>query len=542
MSVQFNRLSYGSAVLENIQGQALPKETRALKQWLDSLPRGNAREMALILRNGMALGVSIKMQGSDRFNQLELVRADVIDSIAWLERQFLGSPLPLTDDRLAYARLAMQLHGLLADSYRTACHELCSPNGTIPLLKSNTVAGSMQRSVWHYQQALMLSWKLYQSSAQGVWQGLHRVYQFALSLKLDGKDIVDPRHGGAVRIHDLYVESALMSLMNPFAFAQTEQDQIRALAKGFAARCTIDRFSTAEHSAKIPLEADLPVDSDLPDDNVAYLQHAPLVAALENAIVSKDGGQADVEIDSGQSQRLHISVLKKVRRALGLASARGFPRIYDAYEIETIVAISGIHYFAAGKLDFESYIQKLSQMGNQGLNMAADWISMGADPQAQRSLRATVLDHSLGGYRLQWTADQALRIRVGEIIGLNTIRSDLEPVWMVGVVRWLRYGQDGSVLAGIKLLSRRCSAVALRINHIGRPGSLMRGLELTPLEANLPRSLLMSGKLEAKKQEVEVMYTYDPNRLGPTRLVEHLKTSATTLASNMDYSVLTVEV
>ena len=70
MSVQFNRLSYGSAALENIQGQALPKETRALKQWLDSLPRGNAREMALILRNGMALGVSIKMQGSDRFNQL----------------------------------------------------------------------------------------------------------------------------------------------------------------------------------------------------------------------------------------------------------------------------------------------------------------------------------------------------------------------------------------------------------------------------------------------------------------------------------------
>ena len=286
----------------------------------------------------------------------------------------------------------------------------------------------------------------------------------------------------------------------------------------------------------------MPVDADLPDDNVAYLQNGPLVSALERAVVSKDGGQADVEIDSGQSQRLHISVLKKVRRALGLASARGFPRIYDAYEIETIVAISGIHYFAAGKLDFESYIQKLSQMGNQGLNMAADWISMGADPQAQRSLRATVLDHSLGGYRLQWTADQALRIRVGEIIGLNTIRSDLEPVCEgLGVVRWLRYDQDGSVLAGIKLLSRRCSAVALRINQAGRPGSLMRGLELTPLDDSLPRSLLMSGRLEGRKQEVEVMYTYDPNRLGPTRLVEHLKTSAATLASNMDYSVLTIE-
>jgi hypothetical protein len=83
--------------------------------------------------------------------------------------------------------------------------------------------------------------------------------------------------------------------------------------------------------------------------------------------------------------------------------------------------------------------------------------------------------------------------------------------------------------------------VALRINQAGRAGSLMRGLELTPLDSKLPRRFLMSGRLEGQKQEVEVMYTYEPNRLGPPRLVEHLKTKATTLASNMDYSILVVE-
>lgn len=541
MSVQFNRLSSGFAAMEAVHGQALPAESRALKLWLDNLPRGNAREMAVMLRNGLALGIKVKMEGSDRYNQLEPVRADVIDSITWLERQFLGSPLPLTNDRLANARLALQLHTLLADSYRLACFELCFPNGAIPLLKSTMVGSALQRSLWHYQQVLVLTWKLYQTCAEGVWQGLHRVYQFALSLKLESKDIADPGLGRSMRIHDLYVETALMSLMNPFAFAQTEQDQIRALAKGFSPRCSIQRFSALEHTAKIPIDADLPVDADLPDDEVAFLQNATLISALEHAVISDDGGQAEVEITRGQSQTLHISVMKKVRRALGLASARGFPRIYDTYEIETIVAISGIHYFAAGRLDFENYIQNLSQMGNQGLSMAADWISMGTDAQAQRSLRAKVLDHSLGGYRLQWSADQALRIRVGEIIGLNTIRADLKPIWMVGVVRWLRYGQDGSVLAGIKLLSRRCNAVALRISQAGRAGSLMRGLELTPLDSKLPRRFLMSGRLEGQKQEVEVMYTYEPNRLGPPRLVEHLKTKATTLASNMDYSILVVE-
>ena len=51
MSVQFKRLSYGFSDLEQVQGQALPKESRALKQWLDNLPRGNAREMAVVRRN-----------------------------------------------------------------------------------------------------------------------------------------------------------------------------------------------------------------------------------------------------------------------------------------------------------------------------------------------------------------------------------------------------------------------------------------------------------------------------------------------------------
>jgi hypothetical protein len=541
MSVQFNRLAYSSAALEDVQGQALPKDSKALKQWLDGLPRGNAREMAQILHTALALSVRAKMQGTERFNQLEPVRPSVIDSIAWLERQFLGSPLPLSDERLAFARIAMQLHAWLADGYRMACHEICSPNGSIPLLKGGTVSTAIARSIWHYQQNLVLGWKLYQSPAQGIWQGLHRVYQFAVSLKLEGKDIADPSLDGTVRTHDLYVETALMSLMNPFAFAQTEQDQIRSLAKGFSTRCQIDRLSTAKHAVKIPIEADLPVDADLPDDNIAYLQTEPLVNALEGSKLNSDSGQAEIEIHPELSQTVHISVLKKVRRALGMAMARDFTRIYESYPIETIVAMGGIHYFAAGKLDFENYIQKLSQMGNQGLNMAADWISMGADPNTQKSLTATVLDHSLGGYRLQWAAGQPLRIRVGEIIGLNTVNPDLEPVWMVGVVRWLRYEQDGSVLAGIKLLSRRCSAVALRVGPAGRAGSLMRGLELTPLHSHQPRSLLMSGRLEGRHQEVEVLYTFDPGRLGRTRLVEHLKTKSASLASNMDYSVLSIE-
>jgi hypothetical protein len=537
MSVQYERLSAGFTSVDNVQGQALPKETRSLKQWLDNLPRGNAKEMAQMLRNGLANSIAVKLDGSNRFSLLEMLRPDVNDSITWLERQFIGSPLPLTHDRLNNAKQTLELHILLADSYRLACYEICYPNGVIPMLRSGAVNGALARGIWHYQQALLMSWKLYQTSVPGVWKGLHRLYQFAIFFKLGLKDIEDPCLGRSVRIQEMYIETALMSLMNPYAFAQSEQDFLRQLAKSFSSRCTIERTSVSENIAKIPIDADLPIDAELPDAEISYLVYSSFITALELATNNIQGDQVLIELSKSQSISLPITVLKKARRALGLSSARVFTRVYANYDIETVVGLSGLHYFAAGKLDFESYIQKLSQMGTQGLNLTADWMS---DMQLPKTLQCKVLDHSFGGYRIQWAADQALRARVGEIVGLNANGADAETVWMVGVIRWLRYEQDGSLIAGIKLLSRRANAVALRINQVGRTGNLMRGLELTPLASDLPRKFLMSGRLEGSSQNLEVMYSYEPNRLGPPRQVETLNTQSKNLGSNMDYSILSV--
>lgn len=541
-SVQFNRLSEGFVQLENVQGEALPKETRSLKQWLDNLPRGNAKEMASLLRNGLAQSLSLKKDGSVRFSLLEMLRPDVNDSVTWLERQFMGSPLPLTADRLNYAKQTIELHVLLADSYRLACYEICYPNGVIPMLRSGAVNGALARGVWHYQQALLLSWKIYQASMVGVWQGLHRLYQFAIFFKLGLKDIEDPCQGRSVRIQDMYIETALMSLMNPYAYAQTEQDMLRQIAKSFSSKCTIERFNTSEHTAKIPIDADHPIDAELPDEEISYLVYSSLIAALELAAQNVQGEQVSFELTKSQTLNLPVNVLKKARRALGLASERVFSRVHEPFEIETVVSLNGLHYFASGSLEFENYIQKLSQMGTQGLSLSAEWMGMGGESTMYRTSTAKVLDHSLGGYRLLWPADSALRIRVGEVIGLCVNGTQAEPIWMAGVIRWLRYEQDGTVLAGVKLLSRRCNAVALRINQAGRQqGNLVRGLELTPLASHLPRRFLMSGRLESPFQDLEVMYSYEPNRLGPSRQVENLKTQSTQLASNMDYSTLVVQ-
>jgi len=88
-----------------------------------------------------------------------------------------------------------------------------------------------------------------------------------------------------------------------------------------------------------------------------------------------------------------------------------------------------------------------------------------------------VLDQSLGGYRLQWPREAGLRIRVGELIGLSIAHEEDDPLWMVGVVRWIRYSADGSVDAGVELLARRARAVSLRtLDPLGNPKSPQRGI------------------------------------------------------------------
>src|SRR5690606_23922482 len=81
--------------------------------------------------------------------------------------------------------------------------------------------------------------------------------------------------------------------------------------------------------------------------------------------------------------------------------------------------------------------------------------------------------------------------------------------WMVGVVRWLRYEADGGVQAGIELLARRGSAVAVRSVGAGTPQALrptLRGVALEPLDAANGNGLrlLVPGVLDGNVRALEV--------------------------------------
>src|SRR5690606_11756589 len=86
--------------------------------------------------------------------------------------------------------------------------------------------------------------------------------------------------------------------------------------------------------------------------------------------------------------------------------------------------------------------------------------------------------------------------------------------WMVGVVRWLRYENDGAVQAGIELLARRGSAVAVRTAEGHGPMAVrptLRAVALEPLDADRGDRLrlLVPGVLDGNVRALEVARAED---------------------------------
>lgn len=532
MSEAYQELLRGFTIGARGASVELPSDVRSIGKWVEVLPRADLLKCAEMLAGAASRSLSRKHLGATRFNLMEALRPAVVDCIKGLDRQYLGSPLPLSSDRLVKAEHALFLHHTMAEAYRRAVAELCHPEGDIPMMRSGNAAACIARCLWHYQQVLLISWILYRTPPAGIWSAMRACHHYAVSVKLNNHAVEDGPAQQTMRPHDLFAGTALMALVNPLAFTTPELEQIKTIAAGVAARCAVCSSAASEHSAQLPRDE---AEAEGPD--AGYLEFGAFFQVLTEA-VSANGGMSPILLPNGQTLPVRTALVKRMLRALGQAAARSAQRVYGEYAIDTVLGLSGVHFFAAGRIDFETYIQNLSRLGGQGISTAADWLDSGETPN-HRMLEATVLDHSLGGYRLKWDAGQTPRARIGEVVGLNSAAPGAGlPDWMLGIIRWLRYETDGSVMAGIELLTRRCAALALRPVQGGHAGQLLRALEIPPLEEGLPRAFLISDRLEQHTPRLEVLYGHEPYRLLAPRSMESVLTESTALAANIDYTLL----
>jgi hypothetical protein len=83
-----------------------------------------------------------------------------------------------------------------------------------------------------------------------------------------------------------------------------------------------------------------------------------------------------------------------------------------------------------------------------------DWLNV-AKEQRNESYRVSTSNESAGGYCIQWPAAKNSKVRIGEILGIQT-GSDRNQL-SLGVVRWLEQVPGDDLILGVHIIAQRCA-------------------------------------------------------------------------------------
>lgn len=511
-----------SRLIEDLPPRAAPERgqvtgMRAMRDFVERLPLANPAQAARDLAGILTAMEATRWPAGERIEALEALRAPVAGLCEGIE-QALGvesHPLPPAKEKLV--ETARAFHRGLARNYALALHELCG-DGKLPMFKGKAAATAAVRAVTHLGIVLQWSYRLYRTPPPGAWRRLHALHRFAQQINVADKPVPDALPEGAeLDVHQAYSHALLLALSNPYRFSARELREAWLLTRCLAPYCALGPAAGAaiavdENSDDGP--GYVPEERALAQEGIFAVDLAPLKRFLEDHAALQPPGidRLSFRQRGGQGVEVPLAFLHRLRSSWAGAAERGFVRLGAGHALDVVIGLHALHFVLAGNSDFGTFMQRIrgNTIALGSREQAASWTA-GADSTRPQILSAQVLDQSLGGYRLQLeSAGGALRIRVGETIGLAPAAEEGEAQeWMIGLVRWLRT-DDHHVFAGVELLARSAHAAGVRLSVGGDDMRAPQRAVVMPDRKRETMQLLVAHLFDQRATAIELTLPADP--------------------------------
>jgi cyclic-di-GMP-binding protein len=559
MSAEFLKLAANPPLRRKPNKDSFPTQGKIVKQWIDALPLANSGVTAKLLYNGLKELNTLEVDPLARLETLEMLRQPIQFTLAGMDKHVIGQPLPLPQQKRQIGQVMKDFHNELSLGYKLAILDLCGPKGAIPFLRGRYVVLSVVRAMEHLVALFGKCYLTYSDVPAGSWMQLHQLLAFAFAHGIHEKLEKDPQVTGvSISPMSCYVQAVLMFLTNPYRLTQREIVDMEAACRVWASFASFSFDGRGSGVFIIDPDADSPPSVHASEQvrTLWRLDAAPLVQSVRAQLqsVGRDGMVAP-RSKLGQSVAITADLVERVLLAWGFGGERFHQRMPAGHMLETAIGLQAAHYLIAGNKDFNMFVGALTQIGISltDRERSAAWAQASSESAKPTLSRVEVQDQSLGGYRIYWPSALNLRAKVGELIVLSTPidEDDDDPRdWMVGVLRWLKGGNDDSLEAGIQLLARRASAVGVRATTEGRNKVLHRGLLLQPLNHDsdshtrlLCNTLLDEAhhcellqipdefELEQSPSAVEIKSLKQFENTGSFKLFQHVHANARSAAS-----------
>jgi len=125
-------------------------------------------------------------------------------------------------------------------------------------------------------------------------------------------------------------------------------------------------------------------------------------------------------------------------------------------------------------------------------------------------------NESAGGYCIEWYAQNAPRVRVGEVLGIQSVQEEAH--YSVGLIRWIQYASRESLQVGVELIAPQCRAASsyvgdLRAVRDRRSLKTEPALLLPPVPAAARPATVLLPTIKHKPDDVVWLYSETQDQL-----------------------------
>lgn len=495
-----------------------PRETDA---WFQSLPMANIGETARRVFKALLEFNRIDLPDQLRAKTVEKFRPPVEYITNNLLKYYVDTGLPLSPKGEKTAALARELQKELAISYKILAQRLIS--GDNANFDRRLLIVSLNRALHYTGETLLQSALVYGNWPPGIWREINSIYAYAsqnnihlVAVKPDDK----AARSASTTIESVFKCLVLFASATPHRLRQNHARLLFAMLPEWARYTEITdgdhlgsslgRFNVDLWSDSAPMHNALR--APLPGSRMAVLDVRELLEKLrgdfESAPWYSRGG-----VVTGRAA-ITRPMLRMLIMAWSRPPDRRFVRTRLNFDLRVVAGLHAVHgnltnddshpfpaarasvfsldstpepsrpqqrriEWSAGELESatlspldedvndsmmtESILSSTrNSFSTSALNDFAEQAGGSAlgDDQHTKPLTVKTLNESAGGYCIRWKGAQAPKVKIGELIGLES-PSDRQ-IYGLGVVRWMKRAGQQELDIGLEVIATRCQAGDVR--------------------------------------------------------------------------------
>ncbi|MDH5487717.1 MAG: hypothetical protein OEY53_09475 [Gammaproteobacteria bacterium] len=540
-----------------------PKYARA---WLASLPLADSAETAREIYQSLYTLNRQELDVGQRFELMELYNAPVASVTAVLESYFTRAALPLTPKKRQLAEFIRQLHMEMAYGYKSCLQEL--ERKRLLWGKKSLRSQSLVRAMYYLGEILLHSYQVYMPYPPGVWRELHSIYHHGVENGL-AEELVEtapPVTAHTTLTHE-YIRTLLLGLCNPYQLPQGECRQVQRFLLQWGEKALIrEQPEAAQPTGYFLIDAaadspPVPFPSETafqPGRGLRLLNTIELLRTIYYFIQRLQQGDSAHKLSVGIEglDSVCLDILQRMVRSWGQLPRRQFSRIQRSGIAFVCAGIPSMHFFTNGQIPFtppagfarheadddrvilpshiEEEITREVRAEEEEFIELEEPVKVGPMPQTAlrevsvasgegfRVDRWQIKDAAPKGLQLARFGTSHTYVRVGDAVGIQQM--DEIGRWSVGVVRWMKSPESGSLEMGVELLAAGAKPVAVApVPRAGaadyQPALLLPAIE--PLRR--PATLLLPRGVFAPR--ANILLAEDADEFRTVRLLQRLEYS-----------------